>query len=89
MGRKCGIIAYECFEHVGKDLNVDNQKYNFRGVFPDKTESQCLPLSFNVKEQIIGTVNWIVQTFSMFSMADEQSLWKNSVFLAFGCSAGN
>lgn len=41
-----------------------------------------------MKEHIIGIVNWIVQTSSMFSMAHEQSLWKNSVVLAFGCSAG-
>lgn len=83
-------LAYECFQHVGKDLNVDNQKSSFRVFFffLAKIESQSLALSLNVKEQIIGIVNWIVQTFSMFSMAHEQLLWKNSVVFAFGCSAG-
>lgn len=58
---------------VGKDLNVDNQKSSFRGFYSWPKLSQCLALSFSVNEQIISTVNCFVQTFSMFSMADEQS----------------
>lgn len=56
----------------------------FQGFFfLAKIENQCLALSFSVKEQITGTVNWIVKTSSMFRMADQQLLWENLVFLAF------
>lgn len=72
------------FSACGKRSEYRQSEMQFRGGgFLAKIENQCLALSFSVKEQIIGTVKWIVQTFSMFSMADEQSLRKNLVFLAF------
>lgn len=78
------------FSACRKRSECRQSEIQFQGVFffLAKIESQSLALSLNVKEQIIGIVNWIVQTFSMFSMAHEQLLWKNSVVFAFGCSAG-